>query len=59
MSSAEQQMAEDAKRFSIDIRQLQELGEAAIKAKDRAYCKAAFNVLFNIVSDFLVDDFVM
>ena len=39
MCSVKSQIAEDAKRFSIDIWQLQELGQAAIKAKDRAYCK--------------------
>ncbi|MCJ1408951.1 hypothetical protein MMC19_003028 [Ptychographa xylographoides] len=38
MCSISPQLAADASRFSLDIWQIQELGQAAIKAKDRAHC---------------------
>ena len=38
MCTVSPQIAADAARFSLDIWQIQELGQKAIQAKDRAYC---------------------
>ncbi|MCJ1378450.1 hypothetical protein MMC17_001549 [Xylographa soralifera] len=38
MSSINPQLTADAKRFSLDVRQIQELGQKAIEAKARAHC---------------------
>ncbi|MCJ1280896.1 hypothetical protein MMC26_000213 [Xylographa opegraphella] len=38
MCSVSPQLAADAKRFSLDIWQIQELGQKAIEAKPRAHC---------------------
>ena len=34
----------DAKRFSLDVHQLEQLGQKAIGAKDRAYCTLSVSV---------------
>lgn len=38
MSSVSNELAADAERFSLDPALLQELGQTAIAAKDRAHC---------------------
>ncbi|MCJ1288488.1 hypothetical protein MMC34_000016 [Xylographa carneopallida] len=38
MSSASPQLIADAKRFSVDVSQIQELGRKATEAKARAHC---------------------
>ncbi|MCJ1242477.1 hypothetical protein MMC14_010485 [Varicellaria rhodocarpa] len=38
MCTVSPQLAEDAKRFNLDIWQIQELGEKAVDAKGRAHC---------------------
>lgn len=38
MCTVSPQIAADASRFSLDIWQIQELGQKALQAKDRAYC---------------------
>ncbi|MCJ1414816.1 hypothetical protein MMC32_001145 [Xylographa parallela] len=38
MSSVSPQLAADAKRFSLDVSQIQELGRKAIETKARAHC---------------------
>ncbi|MCJ1474349.1 hypothetical protein MMC13_003007 [Lambiella insularis] len=38
MSSTSAQLAADAEKFRLDLRQIQELGQKAVEAKDRAHC---------------------
>ena len=49
MCSIKPQITEDAKRFSLDLWQIQELGQAAIQAKDRAYCEFMMAIIENHV----------
>ena len=38
MCTVSPQLADDAKRYNLDIWQIQELGQKAVDAKDRAHC---------------------